>query len=769
MTPEQTRLMLIAKARQRQGAANAQSSAPADAQPQRDYNMGEASQHIGSGFVRGIGDLASMADWVNPLSRVRKMALDGLDYMGVTSPEISAKSNAAFANPNSLIEPMLKAPDPMYASEEKAARFVGGQIIPDVATGGMAAIPMSIGTGVLSSLGDTAGRALAEEYFPGNSWTGEAPPSEDPNNRTWYDYARSWTPGPADVAGIIGGGVAGAAPQATKSGAEAFVHSRYADTPPTAVDPKTGRQLLTDPDYVSGKDVYEAAKRQGIPVTGGMLGNKELASWEQNVAMSPLGGERIKKKMTETNAHMGNRVNAIATDARAVYDRAGNVVLPGAAQDIENLAGNVKALNRDTANGVKEGVSKNYDNMQNQIGDNTPVDVHNVGRIMKKQQTQASVRDVEDIQREAQWFEGDRKAVLDTGLETQLQNDLKIAQGQLKNAMNPRSGSHPSIIKAMEKRVADAQKKIDKNRGTTFEHLKRQQAGIRTGERGSAGQKVSVPDTFKIEADKAITKSMLKTAKTKGVSAKEFRDNRNDYAHYMFEDPKVPLSGAVPKLAAQSEKDVLSNLDFISGGKMSRIENMQLLEHGVEKNAQLLEQQGRRAEALIERQRFRQVMGDTLERAGRVKPGESEAGSQFSGHSFTTNIKGMQSPEAKAKLLGGAPDGAQDLADVVTIGQGARSRGREINASRTQTHNLLSRVFDGMTGNGIPGVFAGIWDAAKGGLIRKPADMALSSEWLPEAVVYGAQDWKRKIGTRAAIGAGVSANASLADQFGGPR
>jgi hypothetical protein len=148
-------------------------------------------------------------------------------------------------------------------------------------------------------------------------------------------------------------------------------------------------------------------------------------------------------------------------------------------------------------------------------------------------------------------------------------------------------------------------------------------------------------------------------------------------------------------------------------------------------------------------QKFRQVAGDLIEDMGSVKASQAALGSRFSAESFLTASEKLKDQKARAILGGKDPSVMRSVDDLATIAAGARHRGREINASRTQTHAAKAAMVDKFLNSPLKSAYK----FGRSLTFGIPIDMALASEWLPEAVINGGKaEWKKAL-ARASRGA----------------
>lgn len=226
LTPAQQRLLQIAKQRQQQAPAQqtpyqsvpGHENAPDNPDSQFVQPWWESIRQYAFGGAEGLGDYAAPVEFMvkgGPSRLVANGMLRGAEYLGAVSPE-TADSVSSYLMPSlnvsgDAVSEYLPETTPGYEGIRKAGRFTGQNIpggVAGMAKGGAWNVAKQVGKeamyGALGAEGDTIGRDMAAKYFPDNSWTGEGAVSEDPNNRTWYDYARSFVPGPQEVAGMVG-------------------------------------------------------------------------------------------------------------------------------------------------------------------------------------------------------------------------------------------------------------------------------------------------------------------------------------------------------------------------------------------------------------------------------------------------------------------------------------------------------------------------------------------------------------------------------------
>jgi hypothetical protein len=724
----------------------------------------DGAKQFGSGALEGIDSLGQTARNLNPLNKLTSMGAHALESMGVTPEGSGASMDETLYRPNQreMIEPLIAAEDPNWAGTRKTGQFAGPSLLmglPGIVRGGLAAagpaIAKEIGLATTAAIGDTAGRSLADSMFEHNSWT-NTPPEEQPTEGVMATL-RSYVPGPEDVGGLVGAVVGGAGPTMVKGTTQSAVKKMFGDGDvPPGVDPAS---------YVSGRDVWEAAKRQGLEkdITGGVVGNKNLASWEQQVAQWPIGGGRTAKKIDDLNARFGAVAQDASKRARAVYGPNGQRVIPGGASQKYALPENILSMADDNAKTIEGHVRRRYDDMDAKIGATTVLDPKPLRTSLKTQHTRASVVDQPAIKGRLDALEGDRRFPIDATVGKQLDIDMRDAQRRLKFANNPKSGATPADIASIEKEVRDLAAKIDKNTGVRYEHLKRQEGKIREESTPTPLMRANVPETVGRQAAKRMRAMRRNAAIAKGVPGSEFDEVLGNYRKTMFEDPLDKNTGHVPRLKDVAAKEAGAAENWLTADNLNRYERLKLMQDSADMSSDIAANSGNMADAVLAKQKFRQIAGDLLEGLGDVNPGQASKGSQFSADSLVTRLEKLVSPQSRQILGGADPSVMQSFDDLQTVGKGARSRGREINASRTQTQNAKMSLVKAITDNPIKGV---------GNVLRflsygKPLDMMLASEWMPRAVIEGGRDaWNRAALRAARVGV---TDASLANEFGGPR
>lgn len=529
-----------------------------------------------------------------------------------------------------------------------------------------------------------------------------------------------------DVGAVAGGLAGGMAPSAMAAGGSLAARGVF------------GRS-----DGLSG-DIYDAAVRNEVPASVGMVGNRGARYLENSFGLFPVLNSQVIRRQENQVDRVGDilrdtargfRQNNVGPGPQPPAIMAGNRAEPTQMRSVPHnpAAWNQPAVGtvgvgvdelgqqaRDIAQShldqTKDTITRQNTALEQTIGARTAVPVQpTIERLEKMRPYQASgTQDI--IRRDTgnlEQIRGEHQSPVDVQLDTRLRQERNRLMSQrqaeesrpvLRDQWGGTTGPDQDKIRRLTAEIDAKNQEIRGNWGVPYEQMRRQRTEV--GEPLQGGMK-GMDAGVKKQAYAPMTAALQKTADDAGIGP-EFRQWMGQEEQWYARKGSLSEGGDL----AQSQQlvDKKTNADIFNwamGTKHKAVEKFDFLE---------------RAAGGANSPRWRQFVGDFYERLGRANPSEQNAlGTKFSPDVFLRNWDDLDQG-LKTKLAQVDPDLVRRIDDTLLLSQALKERGKASNPSGTAAM-AIPGILGGMVGSGQV-ANAGIMTAGTQGMI---------SLWLSDA------------------------------------